>query len=70
MTRFAIAKREPLLAELEGFVAAVRGTEGAEVVSLEDALATLLVAEAVQDSARDGGRLTAPPAVADLRPVG
>jgi UDP-N-acetylglucosamine 3-dehydrogenase len=51
--RFAIPKPEPLMTELSNFVAAVRG-EPAEVVSLEEGLLTVRVAELMRESARLG----------------
>jgi len=53
MTRFALEKREPLAVELGQFCAAVRG-EPAVVVTLEEGLRTLEVAEAVLRSAATG----------------
>jgi len=53
MTRFAIAKPEPLGSELKALLALVRGEESA-VVTLEEGLATVRVAEAVLESARSG----------------
>jgi len=53
MTRFAIAKPEPLGAELNAVLAMARGEESA-VVTLEEGLATVRVAEAVLESARTG----------------
>ena len=53
MTRFAIAKPEPLGAELQAVIAMVRGEESA-VVTLEEGLETVRVAEAVLESARSG----------------
>jgi UDP-N-acetylglucosamine 3-dehydrogenase len=53
MTRFAIAKPEPLGAELQAVLAMVRG-EDSNVVTLEDGLETVRVAEAVLESARSG----------------
>jgi predicted dehydrogenase len=53
MTRFAIAKPEPLGSELQAVLAMVRG-EDAGVVTLEDGLETVRVAEAVLESARTG----------------
>jgi UDP-N-acetylglucosamine 3-dehydrogenase len=53
MTRFAIAKPEPLGAELSAVLAMARGEESA-VVTLEEGLATVRVAEAVLESARSG----------------
>jgi UDP-N-acetylglucosamine 3-dehydrogenase len=49
--RYAIAKPEPLRSELLGFVAAVRGVDGAEVVTLEEGLHVVRVAEATLRSA-------------------
>jgi UDP-N-acetylglucosamine 3-dehydrogenase len=53
MTRFAIAKPEPLGSELQAVLAMVRGEESA-VVTLEEGLETVRVAEAVLESARSG----------------
>ena len=53
MTRFAIAKPEPLGSELKALLALVRGEESA-IVPLEDGLETVRVAEAVLESARTG----------------
>jgi predicted dehydrogenase len=53
MTRFAIAKPEPLGSELKEVVAMVRGEENS-VVTLEEGLETVRVAEAVLESARTG----------------
>ena len=53
MTRFAIAKPEPLGAELQAVLAMVRG-EDSDVVTLEEGLETVRVAEAVLESARTG----------------
>jgi UDP-N-acetylglucosamine 3-dehydrogenase len=53
MIRYAIPKPEPLVTELSNFVAAVRG-ESAEVVSLEEGLLTVRVAEMMRESARVG----------------
>lgn len=51
--RYALAKREPLRVEHEAFRDAVLGT-GKDIVTLEEGLATLRVAEAMVDSARSG----------------
>jgi UDP-N-acetylglucosamine 3-dehydrogenase len=51
VTRYALARREPLLVELEGFCALVRGDEGAAVVTLEEGLAAVDLADAVLRSA-------------------
>jgi UDP-N-acetylglucosamine 3-dehydrogenase len=53
MTRFAIAKPEPLGVELQAVVAMVRG-EDSRIVTLEEGLETVRVAEAGLDSARSG----------------
>jgi UDP-N-acetylglucosamine 3-dehydrogenase len=53
MTRFAIAKPEPLGVELQAVVAMVRG-EDSRIVTLEEGLETVRVAEAVLESARSG----------------
>jgi UDP-N-acetylglucosamine 3-dehydrogenase len=53
MTRFAIAKPEPLGSELQAVLAMARGEESG-VVTLEDGLETVRVAEAVLESARSG----------------
>ena len=53
MTRFAIAKPEPLGSELKAVVAMARGEENG-VVTLEEGLETVRVAEAVLQSARTG----------------
>jgi UDP-N-acetylglucosamine 3-dehydrogenase len=52
--RYAIPKPEPLRVELLGFLDAVRGVEGAEMVPLEDGLHVVRVAEAVLRSATEG----------------
>jgi UDP-N-acetylglucosamine 3-dehydrogenase len=54
MTRFALERREPLALELEAFCALIRGEDGAAVVSLEEGLETVAVAEAVLASAASG----------------
>ena len=56
MTRYALERREPLALELEAFAALVRsGDEAAAgVVTLEEGLETVAVAEAVLESAASG----------------
>jgi UDP-N-acetylglucosamine 3-dehydrogenase len=54
MTRFALERREPLAVELEEFCALLRGADGAAVVTLEEGLETVAVAEAVLASAASG----------------
>ncbi|MFE5672437.1 Gfo/Idh/MocA family protein [Agromyces sp. NPDC056523] len=53
MTRYALAKREPLRSEHEAFRDAILGAS-ANTVTMREGLATLRVAEAVVDSARTG----------------
>jgi predicted dehydrogenase len=53
ITRYAISKPEPLLTELSNFVAAVRG-EPASLVTMEEGLATVGVADALRESAVTG----------------
>lgn len=55
VTRFAFAKREPLRAELEAFLSAVRGSEQTELSSMDEAVRTLSVVEAALASAEAGG---------------
>ena len=52
--RYAIPKPEPLMTELRNFAAAVRGDVEGQVVTLEEGLATVRIAEAVRDSAATG----------------
>jgi predicted dehydrogenase len=54
MTRYALARREPLLVELETFCDFVAGDQDAPVVSLTEGLNTVLVAEAALASAQAG----------------
>ncbi len=54
MTRYALARREPLLVELETFLDLLDGEKEAEVVSLEDGLDAVRCAEAVLQSAKTG----------------
>jgi predicted dehydrogenase len=51
MTRYALSRREPLLAELETFCDFVAGDDDAQVVSLQDGLQTVITAEAALLSA-------------------
>jgi predicted dehydrogenase len=53
-TRYALARREPLLVELEAFCDLLAGDADAPVVTLAEGLETVLVAEAALASARDG----------------
>ncbi|MEV4422557.1 Gfo/Idh/MocA family oxidoreductase [Patulibacter sp. NPDC049589] len=52
VTRYALSRREPLLVELEGFVALVRGEDDPQVVTLEEGLAAVDLADAVLRSAQ------------------
>lgn len=63
MTRYALQRREPLMVELEAFGALLRGDAGAPVVTLEEGLETVAVAEAVLESAATGA-VVRPEAVA------
>jgi UDP-N-acetylglucosamine 3-dehydrogenase len=54
MTRYALARREPLLLELEGFVDLLAGAPDARVVSLAEGLEAVACAEAVLASAASG----------------
>ena len=54
MTRFALERHEPLAVELEEFCALLNGEGGTAVVSLEEGLETVAVAEAVLASAASG----------------
>lgn len=68
VTRYALSRREPLLVELEEFCGYVQGRPGASVVTLEDGLAAVDLADAVLQSAASGesvhldGRETGGPA--------
>ena len=53
MVRYAIAKPEPLRVEHENFRNAVLGQE-ADIVTMEQGLTTVAVAEAMIESARTG----------------
>jgi UDP-N-acetylglucosamine 3-dehydrogenase len=54
MTRYALARREPLLAELEAFCDLMEGDDAAPVVTLAEGLETVALAEAVLESAQTG----------------
>jgi predicted dehydrogenase len=58
-TRFALARREPLLVELEAFCDLLDGHVDAPVVTLEEGLETVRCAEAVLESARSGQSVVA-----------
>lgn len=66
MTRFAIPKPEPLRTELEAFRDAVLGLP-ADVVTMRQGLATVVVAEACIEAARTGVSVTVP--YANVRPL-
>jgi predicted dehydrogenase len=51
MTRFALARREPLAVEWESFLSVLAGQD-APLVSGEDGLTALRIAQAIQDSGR------------------
>ncbi len=53
-THYALERREPLLVELETFAAFAMGDDEAEVVTLEEGLEAVAVAEAALDSAQRG----------------
>jgi UDP-N-acetylglucosamine 3-dehydrogenase len=53
MVRYAIPKPEPLALEVAGFITAVQGGDG-DVVSAEDGLVALAVAEAMTRAAEQG----------------
>jgi predicted dehydrogenase len=57
VTRFAIAKPEPLRVEHENFRDAVLGKD-ADIVSLQQGMITVVVAEAAIESARTGQTIT------------
>jgi predicted dehydrogenase len=61
MTRYALQRREPLVVELEAFAALVGGDDDAGVVTLEEGLETVAVAEAVLRSAEAGETVVLPP---------
>ena len=54
MTRYALARREPLLVELETFCDLVAGDDDAPVVTLAQGYETVVVAEAALESAQAG----------------
>jgi len=54
MTRYALSRREPLLAELEAFVDLVEGASEGGVVTLEEGVGIVATAEAVLASAASG----------------
>lgn len=54
MTRYALERREPLAVELEAFCTLIASGDEGGVVSLEEGLETVVVAEAVLESAATG----------------
>ncbi|MSW83284.1 MAG: gfo/Idh/MocA family oxidoreductase [Actinobacteria bacterium] len=58
-TRYALARREPLLVEHEGFLDLLAGHPDPAVVTLQEGLETVICAEAVLESAA-GGRSVSP----------
>ena len=58
MTRYALARREPLLVELETFCDLVAGDPDAGVVTLAEGLETVVVAEAALASSHAGSTVT------------
>jgi predicted dehydrogenase len=54
MTRYALARREPLVMELEAFCDFVAGDDDAGIVTLAEGLETVACAEAVLASAASG----------------
>jgi predicted dehydrogenase len=63
MTRYALARREPLLVELESFCDLLEGHPAASVVTLAEGLETVVLAEAVLASARSGATVALEAAV-------
>lgn len=53
-TRYALARREPLLVELESFLELLSGSDEARVVSLSEGLEAAVYADAVLESATSG----------------
>jgi predicted dehydrogenase len=62
MTRYALERREPLRVELEAFAAYVAGNDAGPIVTLEEGLETVAVAEAVLASAESGETVALEPA--------
>jgi predicted dehydrogenase len=57
---YALARREPLLVEIESFCGLVEGDPDAEVVTLEDGLRAVEMAEAVLESAAESRTVVVP----------
>jgi predicted dehydrogenase len=66
MTRYALARREPLLVELETFCDLVAGDLEAGVVTLHEGLDTVIVAEAALASSQQGSTVAVTAAGAGL----
>ena len=68
MTRYALSRREPLLAELEAFIDLVEGGPEGGIVTLEEGVGVVATAEAVLASAATGDSvvLSSPPAGAGV----
>jgi predicted dehydrogenase len=60
VTKFALVRQEPLAVELEAFCALVGGDTDAPVVTLQEGLETVVVAEAVLASAGSGEAVALP----------
>jgi predicted dehydrogenase len=60
MIRYAIPKPEPIMTELSHFIAAVRGDPDAQVVTLEEGVATVRIAETLRTSADTGDSIRIP----------
>jgi predicted dehydrogenase len=60
MIRYAIPKPEPLMTELANFATAVRGDADGQIVTLEEGLVTVRIAEALRDSAATGNSIRIP----------
>ena len=68
MTRYALSRREPLLAELEAFIDLVEGGPEGGIVTLDEGAGVVATAEAVLASAATGESvvLSSPPAGAGV----
>lgn len=58
MTRYALSRREPLLAELEAFVDLIEGDEESGIVTLDEGVGIVATAEAALASAASGDSVT------------
>ena len=68
MTRYALSRREPLLAQLEAFLDLVQGGPEGGIVTLDEGVGIVATAEAVLASAASGESvaLASPPAGAGV----